>query len=650
MRPKKSLSLLVSLAIATFSIDTLPINAQTSPQVVPKIKLSQALDPDAVKQNSISPSSNLPINTLEAIGMRQDLQELVGRIENSISTAKASLTYQESPNQKQAIANANQLLQNFSQIIESGNSLQIRNRWEQARLDLLKEYPTNTLSNLSEVRAIWVDRGTIVAAGSERKLAEIFDRMAAAGANTVFFETINAGYTIYPSAIAPQQNPLTRGWDPLASAVKLAHERKMELHAWVWVFGAGNQRHNPLVNKPTSYIGPVLERNPSWANLGRNGRIFAPERKTFLDPANPEVQNYLISLYKEIITRYDVDGIQLDYIRYPRQEPRQDFGFGVAGRNKFKALTGVDPISLTPNDSSLWWMWTSFKVQQVDNFVARVSKELKQVKPRTIISAAVFPWKSLDRINKMQQNWETWVSRGDVDLLVPMTYAPDTSVFLQQGVQPTLAGIADAPALLLPGVLIKNIGNTELLDKLQALRDLPAGGYSLFAAEHLRPGFQNVLKYLQTNQVEYVLPYRQPFRSALNRYGALKQEWQNLIKGDRVWISKENLDSWGQQIEILNKALIELDRNPNQGNLSQAQTALENLSTNMAKWMSLENLERRYRVTTWSNRLDAIKAILRFGERTAFGQNKPTALTQDSSFFNSNNRSSTGLEVVGNLK
>jgi len=624
MGTQNSISLFVSLAIATFTVSTLPIEAQP-PKSTLKISQATRIDPDAVRKNSPISVSSLSINALEAIGMRQDLQELVGRIENSINTAQASRTFQESPKQKQAIANAKLLLQNFNQIIQSGNSSEARNRWEQARQELLKEYPTNTLSNLSEVRAIWVDRGTIVAAGSERKLAEVFDRMAAAGVNTVFFETVNAGYTIYPSAIAPQQNPLTRGWDPLESAVKLAHQRKMELHAWVWVYGVGNKRHNALVNKPANYIGPVLERNPTWINLERNGTKFAPEGKTFLDPANPAVQSYLLNLYKEIVTRYDVDGLQLDYIRYPRQENGRDFGFGTAARGKFQALTGVDPITLTPNNPSLWWMWTTFKVQQVDEFVAKVSKEIKQIKPRTIISAAVFPWKPLDRINKMQQNWEAWVNRGDVDLLVPMTYAPDTSVFLEQGVQPALAGVSQAPVLLLPGVLIKDLGNAELLDKLQALRDLPAGGYSLFAVEHLRPGFESILKYLKTSQNESILPYREPFRAAVDRYAALKQEWQTLIKSDRVWMSKDDLSSWQRQIEVLDRALLELNRSPNRNSMKQAQSALQNMSANLGKWMSLENLEGRYRVSTWSNRLDAIGAILRFGDRTAITPRFPTA-------------------------
>ncbi|MEQ8959952.1 MAG: hypothetical protein RLP02_18835, partial [Coleofasciculus sp. C2-GNP5-27] len=65
-----------------------------------------------------------------------------------------------------------------------------------------------------EIRAIWLDRGTIVKAKSKQDLVNLFDQLAKAGFNTVFFETVNASYPIYPSQVAPEQNPLVRGWDP----------------------------------------------------------------------------------------------------------------------------------------------------------------------------------------------------------------------------------------------------------------------------------------------------------------------------------------------------------------------------------------------------------------------------------------------------
>jgi uncharacterized lipoprotein YddW (UPF0748 family) len=73
-------------------------------------------------------------------------------------------------------------------------------------------------------------------------------------------------------------------------------------------------------------------------------------KKAFFDPANPDLQNYLLSLYEEIVKNYDVDGLQLDYIRYPfqSQDSNQTYGYGKSSRWLFKQMTGVDPITLNP--------------------------------------------------------------------------------------------------------------------------------------------------------------------------------------------------------------------------------------------------------------------------------------------------------------
>ena len=61
---------------------------------------------------------------------------------------------------------------------------------------------------------------------------------------------------MFPSEVATQ-NPDTIGWDPLGVAVKEAHKRNIELHAWCWVFNVGNAKHNPIINKEADYPGPV---------------------------------------------------------------------------------------------------------------------------------------------------------------------------------------------------------------------------------------------------------------------------------------------------------------------------------------------------------------------------------------------------------
>lgn len=555
-----------------------------------------------------APTDNRPISNSEAREMVQELQDLVGRVESAMLSGGGDRI---NGNAEDALYQTRQVIQNLPQMITAGRFAEARQTWEQTRLNLWQNYPIENFTAKSEVRAIWLDRGTIVAAGSEERLAQLFDRMASVGVNTVFVETVNAGYTIYPSRVAPQQNPLIRGWDPLAVSIRLARQRKMEIHAWVWVFAAGNGRHNPLVGKPEQYPGPVLERFPQWANLSREGSPIAPEGKMFLDPANPEVQEYLLRLYREMVTTYDLDGLHIDYIRYPRQDPGRDMGFGRAGRAQFSELTGVDPLTITSQNRSLWWMWTEMRVRRVNQFVTRLAKEMRRLKPKLILSAAVFPF-SLDyRINRIQQNWETWVARGELDLLTPMTYVPDTGVFLRQKVQPSLQAMGRSPVLFLPGVLIRNVEELELLDQLQAVRDLPSGGFALFATEHLRPSVETALMRTRIDDSARIIPFRQPFMSAKVRYRALQQEWKSLLEGKSALVKDTDLTNWQRQSQQLDATLTALAERPSRDRLETAIRQADSLGNDLKRWLrSAES----YRVVTWVNRLQAITTILRFGE------------------------------------
>ena len=369
-------------------------------------------------------------------------------IAHKAHTKLAKFNYQSS---HRALEQAQKKLQRFNYLISQRRYSLAKAEWTAAKELLWENYPQDRPLAQSEVRGMWLDRGTIVKAKSEADLAKIFDRMAIAGINTVFFETLNSSYTIYPSKVAPQQNPLTKGWDPLKAAVKLAHERDMELHAWVWTFAAVNQRHNTILNLPRNYLGPVLSRHRDWAITDHEGsRFHYSSGKVFLDPANPEVRRYLLSLVSEIATDYDVDGIHLDYIRYPFQSPtgKMTYGYGIAAREQFKQQTGYDPMQLNPYHP-LWSKWTEFRIEQVDSFVAEVSQNLKQLRPELTLSTAVFPMPKRERLAKIQQNWEKWVSKEWIDLLMPMTYATD-SERLYSLTDPLLDEFDGGKALLLP--------------------------------------------------------------------------------------------------------------------------------------------------------------------------------------------------------
>jgi uncharacterized lipoprotein YddW (UPF0748 family) len=462
---------------------------------------------------------------------------------------------------------------------------------------------------------MWLDRGTIVKAGNEVELAKIFDKLAKAGINTIFLETVNASYPIYPSQVAPQQNPLIRDWDPLESAVKLAHARGMELHAWVWVFAAGNNRHNEIINVSPDYLGPVLAANPDWANYDNRGNIIPiGQTKPFLDPANPQVREYLTKLYTEIVTRYQVDGIHLDYIRYPFQDSLvgRSYGYGKAAREQFKQQTGIDPLDISPSQRDLWQQWTAFRTQKVDSFVAELSQTLRQKRNTLILSVAVFPLPEYERVEKIQQHWEVWARRGDIDLIVPMTYALDTPRF--QGLaQPWITSTKLGATLLVPGIRLKSLPTMGAFDQLQLLRDLPVNGYALFAAENFHPELEQIFNSTQGIKNEPI-PQRQPFRTAAFRYAALQREWRVVEKNSQLHKSAITNTEFEKLDQELKDALNQLASVPSALNLITARKALNQVQLQFSQ-IPGKNQANLYQVKVWENRLLAIERLIRFGER-----------------------------------
>jgi uncharacterized lipoprotein YddW (UPF0748 family) len=597
-----------------------------------------------------------PLSRQEVASMTQELEGLIGRFEATLLTANARqsninistseviqqlLTRKTKKNDKQdhkqsleidAQNNANQALQEardglkeFLYMVERQNYSEAKQQWSAAKKTLWDNYPTNGQLAQSEVRGMWLDRGTIVKAKSESDLAKIFDRMALAGINTVFFETVNSGYTIYPSHVSPQQNPLVKGWDPLEAAVKLAHERGMELHAWVWTFAAVNQRHNIILDQPRNYLGPVLSRHPDWAITDQNGnRFHYNSGKVFFDPANPGVRRYLSLLLAEIATDYKVDGIHLDYIRYPFQDPsgKLTYGYGIAARQQFRQMTGVDPIQLTPEDP-LWSQWTQFRSEQIDSFISSVSQELKEQRPDLILSTAVFPMPRSERLYKIQQNWEEWVKQEWIDLLVPMTYAPDTEK-LDQLASPLLSQFSDSKTLLLPGIRLLDLSDVMAVDQMQLLRGMSTEGYALFAAENLNSNLENLFNRIQGNvegKVTEPLPYRQPFHTTLHRYQGLQQEWNFFLSNNQLSVEEITLKEWGEKADKLGEDLQKLADDPSVKNFLSTQLALSSFRRQFPKWMKETKSIDSYQAKIWQNRLNALDRLLSYGEKRILPKN-----------------------------
>lgn len=239
----------------------------------------------------------------------------------------------------------------------------------------------------------------------QQELCNILDRLKEANFNTVMMQTRLRGDLIYPSAIETFPEALTGksgknpGYDPLAFAIEECHKRGMELHAWIVTIPAGNNRQVKFLGKHS-----IVRKNRQICKQH--------EGAWYLDPGHPETANYLIGIVREIITRYDVDGIHFDYIRYPenaRRFPDRDT-HRKYGKGK---------------DLKQW------RRENITNLVRRLYTEIKQVKPWVKVSSSpVGKFKDTSRYSSLGWNaYETvyqdaqgWLKEGIHDALFPMMY------------------------------------------------------------------------------------------------------------------------------------------------------------------------------------------------------------------------------------
>lgn len=596
---------------------------------------------------------NKPISPVVALTMRQELNNLIGRFESALLMADSSglptevtlagaapiLTASTNPQPPTgedtslhpALAEARQLLEEWNDLMARREYGEARDRWQSVRQTLWDNFPTERPLAQAEIRAVWLDRATIVAAKSPEGLAAVFDRLAVAGVNTVFLETVNAGYPIYPSKVAPYRNPLIRRWDPLKAAVELGHARGMEVHAWIWTFAVGNQVHNTLLDLPLDYPGPLLILHPSWAGVDHLGNAIPQgQAKPFLDPANLEVRSYLLRLISEIITQYDVDGLQLDYIRYPFQDPGagRTYGYGTAARWRFRGMTGVDPLELaTPltvqataaerrRRSQLWDRWTEFRIQQINTFVEEVSLMVRRQRPDLVLSAAVFAKPEAERLQRIQQDWGTWARKGYVDWIVLMSYAEDTNRF-EELIRPWLVNQDFRNALIIPSIRLLNLSEPAAIDQILASRDLPAPGYALFAATDLNQELETILSRTQggVTTPPQLSHQAAAFAMAHARYQALQREWNLLLGRRQLWMEQPVLIQWIEDVNALGQALQALAEDPTARRIQTVETGLAAVRDPLSNRVLVDTANGSYRLQTWQHRLTVIDRLISYGEQ-----------------------------------
>jgi uncharacterized lipoprotein YddW (UPF0748 family) len=246
---------------------------------------------------------------------------------------------------------------------------------------------------------IWIVRDALQSRAAWRSALEQSTRL---GCRRLYLQASGRWDAYFPSAVfpAPARSPAGPGWeDPFGAAIEEAHARGLEVHAWVNALLAWSAPEPPpasdhvFLRHPEWFVTEPGGRSMRWlsrAELDRRGLVG---EGWFLDPARPEVRTELRRLVLELASRYAIDGLHLDYIRYPA-------GWAPPG--------GDDAVT---------------------RLVELVRADLRAIRASAILSAAVMP-RPAEARRSFGQDWEAWVATGRVDEVVPMVYrdTPDAVV------------------------------------------------------------------------------------------------------------------------------------------------------------------------------------------------------------------------------
>lgn len=348
-----------------------------------------------------------------------------------------------------------------------------------------------------EVRAVWLTtlngldwprttaRTEAEAERQRRDLCRMLDRLRDAGMNVVLFQARVRSTTAYPSKMEPWDGAFTGipgqapPYDPLAFAVNECHKRGMECHAWVVAFPICKQAvAKRLGSRALPNLRPELCR--------RCGEQW------MMDPGVPETATYLADLCREIVENYDVDGLHLDYIRYPeRAIPFDDSKtYRRYGHGQSKA---------------------EWRKANVDRCVRAVSEAVRSVRPWVRLScspvgkyadlaqASSYGWNARDAVS---QDAQRWLREGWMDWLFPMMYFDGKHYY------PFLADWKenDAGHPVVPGLGIYFLSPREkdwplltVRRQMCVARQAGLGGQAFFRAKFLLDNEKGLYDWLRTD-------------------------------------------------------------------------------------------------------------------------------------------------------
>ncbi|MGI6296538.1 MAG: glycoside hydrolase family 10 protein [Armatimonadota bacterium] len=265
---------------------------------------------------------------------------------------------------------------------------------------------------------------------SPYKLSSALKRIKATGIDFIIPLAKNtSGAVNWDSSIAPEDQ--IGDAEYLSRIIKYAHAQGLKVYPWLCVCSEGGENR----------LDSVLNKNTSWA------WYYDGAKRGYIDPGNVDARKYLCSLVEELVSKHDLDGLSLDYLRCPNK-----VGYTESGRAALLKRYNVDladVVSSTsvklgteggkageaakPNDPrahEVWPAWKQLRTEQINTLMREIKSTVDKAKPGLPISSYVWGYQTYTGNFEVCQDWKTWIKSGWLDWINISAYRYDDQVFL----------------------------------------------------------------------------------------------------------------------------------------------------------------------------------------------------------------------------
>jgi uncharacterized lipoprotein YddW (UPF0748 family) len=358
-----------------------------------------------------------------------------------------------------------------------------------------------------EVRALWVARTSLTSAAAVTAMV----KSAQSGRfNTLLVQVRGRGDAYFNGGPEPRAAALASqpdSFDPLSATLALAHAQGIRVHAWVNVGLVSSAAELPASRAHMVY------RHPEWLMvpraLARDMVLLDARSQLYLNklvrwtrtqsteveglyasPVPDDAADATVSIVADLVARYPIDGVHLDYVRYPSED--FDYSRGTLEAFKTEVLKGLDAPTRRQQERAIsadlvaWTealpdRWREFRRHRLTALVARIRDSVKSRRPDIIFSAAVAP-DSKEASARKLQDWGAWLQQELLDVVCPMAYATDSAVFTAQVTAATqMAGGRPVWA----GIGAYRLSSSETVENIRIARRLGATGVILFSYDSL---------------------------------------------------------------------------------------------------------------------------------------------------------------------